>query len=114
MASSSVAAHLDNATILRLRSIACVENRSPSQIQSVALKAMLSLSPSARRALFAIDGIASDQEREFAAKVFGRAILTAYDRIIDSRYREPHQPHTNRLLDTEEAIEAEALRLCRP
>jgi len=110
---STVATHLDGATVTRLRSIASVENRSPSQIQAVAIKAMLSLSPGARRALFAIDGIATEREREFAARMFGRAVLTAYDRILDARPQRQHQPDSNEPLDTEEAIEAEAARLCR-
>lgn len=97
----------------RLRSVAGLENRSPSQIQAVAIKAMLSLSPSARRALFAIDGIATEQEREFAGRMLGRAVLRAYDCILDARPRQQHQPDSNEPLDTEEAIEAEAVRLCR-
>ncbi len=109
----TVATHLDGATVKRLRSVARVENRSPSQIQAVAIKAMLSLSPGARRAMFAIDGIATEQEREFAARMLGRAVLTAYDRILDARPREQHQPDSNAPLDSEEAIEAEAVRLCR-
>ena len=110
---TTVATHLDRVTITRLRSLARIENRSPSQIQAVAIKAMLGLSPGARRALFAIDGIATEQERELAARMLGRAILTAYDRILDARPRPQHQPAGNEPLDTEDAIEAEAVRLCR-
>lgn len=114
MASRTVAAHLDEATISRLRAAATVENRSPSQIQAVALKMLLDLSPGARRALFAIDGIADDAERRLAAKRLARAALAAYEQIIDGRIRHEHHPATNESLDTEEAIEAEAVRLCRP
>ena len=114
MANRTVAAHLDEATVARLRAAAAVENRSPSQIQAVALKAMLDLSPGARRALFAIDGIADEAERRLAAKRLGRAALAAYEQIIDARSRREHHPATNESLDTEDAIEAEAVRLCRP
>jgi cytochrome P450 len=113
MASQTVAAHLDRTTLARLRAAASVENRSPSQIQSVALKLLLDMSPGARRALFAIDGIADDGERKLAAKRLGRAALAAYEEIIDARARRKHQRSANSALDTEEAIEAEAVRLCR-
>jgi hypothetical protein len=108
-----VGTHLDQRTIDILRSTAAVENRKASQIQAVALKTLLSLSPGARRAFFAIDGIANERERDFAAKTIGRAALTAYERILDARHRSEHHPESNAELDTEEAIEAEAVRLCR-
>jgi len=114
MANRTVAAHLDERTVTRLRAAATVENRSPSQLQAVALKFLLDLSPGARRALFAIDGIADETERRLAAKRFGRATLAAYEEIIDARARRQRQRNVDRALDTEDAIEAEAVRLCRP
>ncbi|HEV2955739.1 MAG TPA: hypothetical protein VGX95_06450 [Xanthobacteraceae bacterium] len=114
MASRTVAAHLDETTLTRLRAAASVENRSPSQIQAVALKLLLDMSPGARRALFAIDGIADDAERKLTAKRLGRAALAAYEQIIDARARRRHQRGADSALDTEEAIEAEAVRLCQP
>jgi hypothetical protein len=113
MASRTVAAHLDQTTLTRLRAAASVENRSPSQIQSVALKVLLDMSPGARRAMFAIDGIADDAERKLAAKRLGRAVLAAYEEIIDARARAQPRPAACEL-DSEDAIEAEAVRLCRP
>jgi hypothetical protein len=113
MASGTVGAHLDKPTIERLRATAAIENRSPSQIQAVALKMFLEMSSGARRALFAIDGIATEDERQFAAKALGRAALAAYDRIIDARHRGEHHPQSNHPLE-DEAIEAAAVRLCRP
>ena len=110
----TVAAHLDERTVARLRAAATVENRSPSQLQAVALKVLLDLSPGARRALFAIDGIADDAERKLAAKRLGRAVLAAYEQIIDARARRQRRRGADTTLDTEEAIEAEAVRLCRP
>src|ERR1700730_15787394 len=106
MASGTVGAHLDQKTIDLLRSTAAVENRKPSQIQAVALKTFMSLSSGARRALFAIDGIANEREREFAARTLGRAALVAYERIIDARHKQ-QPPESDGELDTEEAIEAE-------
>ena len=114
MKNRTVAAHLDDATLARLRQAARTENRSLSQLQRVALKALLDLSPGARHALFAIDGIADDAERGLAAKRSGRAALAAYEQIVDARTRRAHHPATNDSLDTEDAIEAEAVRLCRP
>jgi hypothetical protein len=114
MASRTVAAHLDESTVARLRAAATVENRSPSQIQAVALRLLLDMSPGARRALFAIDGIADDAERRLAAKRLGRAALVAYEEIIDARARRAQPQAGAAPLDSEEAIEAEAVRLCRP
>jgi hypothetical protein len=113
MASGTVGVHLDKLTIERLRAMASVENRSPSQIQAVALKLFLDMPSGARRALFAIDGIANEDERQFAAKALGRAALVAYDRIIDARHREARARPSNVAPETDEAVEAEAIRLCR-
>src|ERR1700742_2388061 len=112
MASGTVGVHLDKLTIERLRAMASVENRSPSQIQAVALKLFLDMPSGARRAMFAINGIASEDEREFAAKALGRAALAAYDRIIDARHRRARE-RSDVGLESDEAVEAEAVRLCR-
>jgi Ribbon-helix-helix protein, copG family len=90
MTSRSVATHLDEATVARLRQAARTENRSISQLQRVALKALLDMSPGVRRALFAIDGIADTEERRLAGKIIGRATLAAYERILDARYGHPN------------------------
>jgi cytochrome P450 len=114
MVNRTVAAHLDERTVTRLRAAATVENRSPSQLQAVALRVLLDLSPGARRALFAIDGIADEAERRLVAKCLGRAALAAYEQIIDARAQQERQRTGDHSLDTEEAVEAEAVRLCRP
>ena len=114
MASGTVGTHLDSATIERLKATAAVENRTPSQLQAVAVRSLLDLAPGSRRALFAIHGIGDEAERAYAAKVCGRALLTAYEHIIQARQRPDHHPESNSRLDSEEAIEAEAVRLCRP
>jgi hypothetical protein len=85
MKSGTVATHLDDATFARLKQAARTENRSLSQLQRVALKALLDLSPGARQALFAIDGIAEQEERRLAGKIIGRAALAAYEQILDAR-----------------------------
>lgn len=113
MASKTVAAHLDQATAARLQAAASIENRSPSQIQAVALKLLLEMSPGARRALFAIDGIADAAERQSAAKLIGRAALMAYEQIIDARVARGRMAGFAESSDSEEALEAEAVRLCR-
>jgi hypothetical protein len=76
-------------------------------------KTIRDMSSGARRALRAIDETASEEERQFAAKVFGRAALVAYDRIIDARDRKQHPSQPDESLNTDEAVEAEAVRLCR-
>jgi hypothetical protein len=63
--------------------------KSPaSQIVAVALRTLLNLSPSARRALHAIDGVAEGPERDFAGQLAGRAdILVTAD--LDDFIRGP-------------------------
>jgi hypothetical protein len=110
----TVAAHVDETTRGRLREAASSENRSPSQIVSVALRAVLELTPAARRALFAIDGIADEAERAFASRLIGRSAVKAYERILDARHSHAlRHPESNTPLDSEEAIDAEAVRLSR-
>lgn len=113
MAGGTVGTHLDEGTLAALKALASIENRPTSQIVGVALKMALDLSPGARRALFAIDGMASEDERAFAMKVIGRSALKAYERILDARRPAENPPSINVALDTDEAIEAEAVRLCR-
>jgi hypothetical protein len=49
-------------------------------------------------------------ERLFAAKALRRAVLAAYDRLIDAGYRRRRQaPYIS--LGSEKAIEAEAVRV---
>jgi hypothetical protein len=109
----TVAAHVDEETIERLRAIAATENRAASQIVAVALRTMLNLSPGARRALYAIDGAAERAERDFAGHQIGRAALQAYEWMLDARHTGEPDSRANALADTEEAIEAEAVRLSR-
>ena len=112
--SKSIAAHLDEESLQLLKNIAGTENRPVSQIVSVPLRMSLRLSPAVRRALFAIDGTANEQEKTYAAKLIGRSILRAYEGIIESRYPGPVRTESNSPLDTEEKIEAEATRLSMP
>lgn len=115
MKSGTIATHLDAATLDRFRSFAATENRSPSQILGVALKMMMELSPGARRAVFAVDGATNDEERSFMARHMGRAALKAYEEILDARRNDlGPQSESNLELDAEKAIEAEAVRVCRP
>jgi hypothetical protein len=81
-----IGAHIDKQTVERLRATAAIENRSPSQMHAVALRMFLEMSSGARQALFAIDDMANEGERQFAGKALGRAALAAYDRIIDARH----------------------------
>lgn len=115
MKTRSVAAHLDPVTLDTFRSVVGTENRTPSQVIGVALRSLIELSPGARRAAFAIDGIADESERAYAAKLIGRAALKAYDAILDGRRHDlGPDARSNGGTDTEEAIEAEAVRMCRP
>lgn len=112
MAGKTVAAHMDERSAERLKSIAAAEGRPPSQLIAVATRMMTSFSPAARRALIALDGD-SEAERLFASRLIGRAALKARERVIDGRHLGDYAAVTNQPLDSEEAIEAEAAAACR-
>jgi hypothetical protein len=113
MAGSTIGAHVDEPTLSALKELVATENRPTSQVLAVALKAILGLSPGSRRALFAIDGIATEEERAFAMRAIGRSTLKAYERILDARHHgEPPRALTNVPAD-DESVEAEAAWLCR-
>lgn len=110
----TIASHLDAATLDLIRSFAATENRSPSQILAVALKLMMELPPVARRALLAVDDATNDEELSFMAKHMGRAALKAYEDILDARTNDiGAHSESDQGRDIEEAIEAEAVRVCR-
>ena len=113
MAGGTVGAHVDEATIGALDELISIENRPKSQVVSVALKVMLGLSPGARRALFALDGLSTEEERDVAMNMIGRSVLKAYEALLDSRLSAKRDRETNMALDSDEAIEAAAARLCR-
>jgi len=114
MAGGTIGAHVDDPTLSALKDVVATENRPTSQVLGVALKAILGLSPGARRALFAIDGIATTEERAFAMKAIGRSTRKAYEHILDSRHSgELPQGLTNMPEGDEESVEAEAVRLCQ-
>lgn len=114
MKARTIATHIDGHTSDRFLTLVQTENRTPSQILNVAVKQMIDYSPGARRAVFAIDGIADEKERAFAAKAFGRTALQVYEAILDGRRASLGQDTgSNTVPDTEDAIEAEAVRMCR-
>ncbi len=113
MAGGTVGTHVDENTIAALEAVVELENRPKSQVLGVALKAFLALPASARRVMFAIDGMADQEERAFAMKLVGRSALKAYERILDARQGQTPHRSSNAALETEEAIEEAATRLCR-
>jgi hypothetical protein len=114
VAGGTIGAHVDDSTLSALRALVATENRPTSQVLAIALKSILGLSPGSRRALFAIDGIATDEQRAFAMKAIGRATLKAYEHILDARHQDELPRSLGNVPDDDEQIEAEAVRLCRP
>lgn len=110
MAGRTVAAHLNEGVAARLSAVSSGENRSPSQVIAVALRTFLEASPGARQAAYAVDGTASEDERRFVASLTDRAMLKAYERVLDARNLKPILNGTNTGLASEEEIEAEAVR----
>src|SRR5580658_10137947 len=91
----TIAAHVDEETIARLRAIAATENRSASQIVAVAVRTLLNLAPGARRTLYAIDDSAKGVEHDFAGHRIRRAALQTYERILDARHAGDLDPMGN-------------------
>jgi hypothetical protein len=112
MAGRTVAAHLDGASADRLGKIAAAEGRNPSQLVAIATRLLVDMSPAARRAFIALDG-SKPEERDFAARIVGRAALKARERVIASRVDVEYSPVTNNVLDTEEAIDRESVAATR-
>lgn len=112
MAGRTVGAHLDERSADRLGKIADAEGRNASQLVAVATRLMIDMSPAARRALIALDG-SKPEEREFVTRLLGRAALKAREKVVASRVKPGYSPVTNSPLDTEEAIDAEAVMAAR-
>jgi hypothetical protein len=114
VAGGTVGTHIDESTLLSLNAVAELENRPKSQLMATALRTFLELPPGARRVMFTVDGLSSQAERAFVMKYVGRAALKAYERVVDARHSSlPVETTGNAALDTEEAIDEEAVRLCR-
>lgn len=112
MAGRTRSAHFDEALDAQLTATSQVEGRTHSQIVAVATKFYLELSPGARRALVAMDA-AGTEEREFFHRSVGRATMKAREKLIASKQHDEYKPVTNLTLDTEEAIESEAVAALR-
>jgi hypothetical protein len=85
MAGGTIDVHIDVTMAGALDELIRIEGRPESQIVPVALKFMLGLSPGARRALFALDDLSTPEERDLATSLIGRAVLKAYEALLDSR-----------------------------
>ncbi|MCO6389246.1 hypothetical protein [Aliihoeflea sp. 40Bstr573] len=112
MAGRTVGAHLDERSADRLGRIAESEGRNPSQLVAVATRFLVDMSPAARRALISLDG-SKPEEREFVTRLLGRAALKAREKVVASRVNPKYSPVTNSPLDTEDAIDAEAVMAAR-
>lgn len=112
MAGKTRSAHFDEALDAKLTATSQVEGRTHSQIVAVATKFYLELSPGARRALVAMD-TGSAIEREYFNRAVGRAAMKAREKLIAAKHLLDYKPTTNLSLDTEEAIESEAVAALR-
>lgn len=112
MTGRKIEAHLDERATDQLEKIAAAEGRNPSQLVATATRLLLDVSPASRRALLSLDG-ASPEERAFAIRLLGRATLKAKAKVVSSRVNAAYSPVTNLSLDTEEAIDAEAVVAAR-
>jgi len=107
----TLSAHTDEATASRVREMAKLEDRTPSQITAAAVRWYVRLSASARDALRRVEA-QGDRAIEEAAWAAGRALLDReYEAILD-RGLTNYTP-TLPAIASDEAILAEAVRITR-
>jgi hypothetical protein len=85
MAGRTIRAELDHDTARALEDMVRIEGRPRSHILEVALNTFLNLSPAARLALFAVDGLVTEQERGVAMAVIGQSVVETYQEILVAR-----------------------------
>ena len=85
MAGRTIRAELDDATATALDELVQQEGRPRSQIAAAAVKAFVNFSPAARLALFAIDGLATEDERAVAMALIGQMAIEAYQGMLAAR-----------------------------
>ena len=85
MTGRTIRAEIDERDAAALDELARIEGRSRSRIVAAAVKTFLELAPAARLALFAIDGLATEDERAAAMAVVGQSAIDAYQAILANR-----------------------------
>jgi len=111
MAGQSLSAWLDKGTTQRLGTIAKLEARPTSQLVAAAVKLYTRLPEEARAALRKVEALGSEEEVGWAMRRVTRALIDAQWEIASQKAAE--QAKTDASLDSEMAIEAEAVRLTR-
>lgn len=112
MAGRTVGAHLDERSVDRPGRSADSEGPNPSQLVALATRLLVDMSPGARRALISLDS-GKPEEREYVTRLLGRAALKAREKMVASSVDAEYSPVTNSPLDSEEAIDAEAVAAAR-
>jgi hypothetical protein len=78
-------AEIDDATASALDNLVQQEGRPRSHLVGAAVKAFIDFSPAARLALFAIDGLATEDERAAAMALIGQMAIEAYQGMLAAR-----------------------------
>jgi predicted transcriptional regulator len=81
----SIRAEIDDVTAAALDELVRREGRPRSHLVGAAVKAFIDFSPAARLALFAIDGLATEDERAAAMALVGQSAINAYQGILAAR-----------------------------
>lgn len=81
----TVRLEIDETTAAALDELVRQEERPRSQFLTMAAKVILELSPAARLALFAIDGLATEDERAVAISLIGHSAIHACQGILAAR-----------------------------
>jgi predicted transcriptional regulator len=81
----TIRAEIDDATASALDELVQQDGRPRSHLVGAAVKAFIDFSPAARLALFAIDGLAAEDERAVAMALIGQMAIDAYQGMLAAR-----------------------------
>lgn len=113
MSGHTISTHVGTKIALIVKLLAKREDISTSKFIERSLKVQTLLSDSCRSLQMRILSTSSADEQAYLADQLARATVKAQEDIIDARYFEVlPEPLANRPLDTEEAIESAATRIC--
>jgi hypothetical protein len=114
MSGQSISGHADPDTVARLRLLSSREGRISSQITAAALLFYLNLPAAAHAGLREIEAFGSPEERHNMARAITRAIVGANFEIGRRRAAASMQVANEDILQTDEDILVEAVRLTTP
>ena len=113
MAGQSISAHADAATVARLRQTATREGRTQSQITASSLKLYLGLPDMVRAALRDVETLGTPEDQHNMMRAIARTVASTQYEVARRRVAEGMRLDNEALLETDEDILTEAVRITR-